>query len=686
MESIYQELLEEARNNRTSDNFDQYLKNYDELFTHMEDYEVCIEVLLGDIYLETAGHADKIMRFRNPPDHPITLLAEFYFLVFRTTDKEFKKELLKWVEIWGKDKVMQTCQRFLEDVKKGFFIQKGLLDNEPWDYVGGNTSLGPYYLKTVAVLAIFDQQPVYRMLEQLHMIGDKKIYGRGAYYQSLATESIKTLEKIGTTRALQSLFRIERYARYSRPGKAINVLLSKLNLSDDEVEDLKAPTLEFDEYFMRTATTENLTTAMQLLPSYKIDWKITDIEGKEYSALSDLSQKEQKDEIKELRSFEKTVLQELRYQRDRIEKTYRTGKVWTFSNWTESTLRHPIRGYSARRLIWEFIGPGGEIFSGIWSSKPNQGKTEFNESGALTDSKGKLLPQMDERWTVRLWHPVNAILEEQNAWKDYIMGFKIVQPFKQAFRETYTITQPELQTKTFSNRFAAHILFKQQCLSIAAGIGWSVPTISSFYSDAFENYFYTYILGHRIDFSVEFELRDGTNMSTDRIFFDQGVDLVTIPPIVFSEAMRDIDLFVSVCSIGIDPTWTPEREGYTYWTQYSAGDLGESANNRKDILQRILPGLSIAPKCTIADRWVYVNGDLCKYKIHIGSGSVYLEPANQHLCIVPKAAEKAEIGNIYLPFEGDMMLSLILSKVFLLANDTKITDRTILRQIKAIAS
>jgi hypothetical protein len=36
---------------------------------------------------------------------------------------------------------------------------------------------------------------------------------------------------------------------------------------------------------------------------------------------------------------------------------------------------------------------------------------------------------------------------------------------------------------------------------------------------------------------------------------------------------------------------------------------------------------------------------------------------------------------VFLPFEGDRTLSIILSKAFLLAEDAKITDPTIVRQI-----
>jgi hypothetical protein len=38
-------------------------------------------------------------------------------------------------------------------------------------------------------------------------------------------------------------------------------------------------------------------------------------------------------------------------------------------------------------------------------------------------------------------------------------------------------------------------------------------------------------------------------------------------------------------------------------------------------------------------------------------------------------------GDCSLPFEGDSMLSVILSKAFLLAKDTAITDPTITRQL-----
>jgi hypothetical protein len=152
-------------------------------------------------------------------------------------------------------------------------------------------------------------------------------------------------------------------------------------------------------------------------------------------------------------------------------------------------------------------------------------------------------------------------------------------------------------------------------------------------------------------------------------------------PIVFSEGMRDVDLFVSVCSIGVDPTWTPERDNYSYWASYNTGELRDSALNRRDLLQRILPALMIAPQCRIDDRWLVVEGKLCTYKIHISSGGVFMSPSDRYLCIVPKTTKKSASDDVFLPFESDGMLSLILSKAFLLADDININDRTIIRQI-----
>ena len=56
-----------------------------------------------------------------------------------------------------------------------------------------------------------------------------------------------------------------------------------------------------------------------------------------------------------------------------------------------------------------------------------------------------------------------------------------------------------------------------------------------------------------------------------------------------------------------------------------------------------------------------------------------MEPADEYLCIVPARGSPAM--SVFLPFDDDPRLGLILSKAFLLAADRRIKDPTIVRQI-----
>ncbi len=48
------------------------------------------------------------------------------------------------------------------------------------------------------------------------------------------------------------------------------------------------------------------------------------------------------------------------------------------------------------------------------------------------------------------------------AWRDRLAELELCQPFKQAHREVYLLTDAERTTRTYSNRFAAHVLKQHQ--------------------------------------------------------------------------------------------------------------------------------------------------------------------------------------------------------------------------------
>ena len=178
-------------------------------------------------------------------------------------------------------------------------------------------------------------------------------------------------------------------------------------------------------------------------------------------------------------------------------------------------------------------------------------------------------------------------------------------------------------------------------------------------------------------------------VATDQVKFkdssDKTMDLIDVPKMVFTEIMRDVDLFVGVCSVGNDPQWMDnngDRQEYRdYWQSYSFGDLNEISKTRKGILEKLLPRLKkIRDKSEIKGKFLIVQGKLRSYKIHIGSGNILMEPNDQYLCIVPSRSTSST-DKLFIPFEGDRGLSIVLSKAFMLAEDDKIDDSTITSQI-----
>ncbi len=263
----------------------------------------------------------------------------------------------------------------------------------------------------------------------------------------------------------------------------------------------------------------------------------------------------------------------------------------------------------------------------------------------------------------------------------------------------YILTDAEVTTKTYSNRMAAHLLKQHQFNALTAIRGWWYSLLGAYDHGKEGEIAKISLKEHQLEAQFwidEIHADDAFNdagiwdyVSTDQLrFLNEGgevVELVAIPKIIFSEIMRDADLFVGVASVGNDPEWRDSgglRQQYRdYWTSYSFGELNEIAKTRKQILEKLVPRLKISNVATIDGKFLKIEGKKRTYKIHIGSSNILMEPNDQYLCIVPARGKDKNLDNVFLPFEGDRGLSLVLSKAFLLADDDKITDTTILSQI-----
>ncbi len=386
------------------------------------------------------------------------------------------------------------------------------------------------------------------------------------------------------------------------------------------------------------------------------------------------------DELKELKTDVQELEKMLSAQRDRLEGLYLQNRAWRYECWRERYLDHPLVGTLARRLIWEFTNASTRHL-GIFF----EGQLRGIDGSPLADLKD---------YTVKLWHPLQDPPEVIGALRTWLIDHAVCQPFKQAHREIYLLTPAELTTVTYSNRFAAHILRQAQYRALAQTRSWNVGLLGAWDGGDMGTAKRALSAWNlRAEFWVTAagdveQYQDVTHISTDQVRFYAGdqaepMPLIDVPALAFSEIMRDVDLFVGVSSIGNDPNWRDQggARGYQdYWGRYAFGELAESSKTRREVLQSLVPRLKIAAQCRVEDRFLVVQGKLRTYKIHLGSTNILMEPNDQYLCIVPDRNDSAS-HSAYLPFEGDRILSIILSKAFLLAADDKIKDPTILRQL-----
>ncbi|WP_127501022.1 DUF4132 domain-containing protein [Actinoplanes solisilvae] len=373
--------------------------------------------------------------------------------------------------------------------------------------------------------------------------------------------------------------------------------------------------------------------------------------------------------------------QSLGVERLRIEGLFSQERTWDWGTWKRHYLDHPITGAIARRLIWQ-ISPNGGIWTSGLPARSGDGWTLSDLDAAPRDG-----------WRVRLWHPALVGPAEVARWRGRIVEAELRQPLKQAFREVYRLTPAEEQTGTYSNRFAAHILHYRQANALMRERGWAANYLGG-WSDGYHGeakkefgggdwqavFFHDWIESSTWDLpycttdQVRFARRDGRAWTT--------TPLAEVPPLVLSEAMRDVDLFVGVTSIAADDDWRDRGEDrfadYRHRTAFAT--LTPAGEMRRETLARLLPRLAVGPRCELQDRFLQVRGNLGIYRIHLGSANILMAPDDAYLCIV---ADRAKTKKLTLPFNDDPVLSAILSKAIMLAADDKITDPSITTQLGA---
>ncbi|MBK7811133.1 MAG: DUF4132 domain-containing protein [Saprospiraceae bacterium] len=515
----------------------------------------------------------------------------------------------------------------------------------------------------------------------------KKIPEKGPSSASLGNACLYTLYASkgldGIAQLSKLKLKIKQNTTQDLIEKYIIEAANKLGVSSMEVEDLavddfKISDNKFETYF------EDIKAVIELTGIGKsiIKWYAKD--GKEHKNVPQSIIDTFSIKLKKLKDRQKQIDQTTSVQKERFDRMLRSNRVISLKYLYEKYINHGLISFVINKLIFKF-------------SNEKESKLAIFINRKWIDIHYKELEVLDFN-NVELWHPATSSTQEVKEWRQFLMDSEIQQPFKQAYREIYILTDAEIKTKIYSNRMASHILKQHQYVTLAKGRNWKAKLIGSWDGGDQDT---AQLNLPEFKIKVEFWVNSlnvenqwnstgiWNYVTTDQIRFlnsetNELIDLINVPTIAFSEAMRDVDLFVGVASVGNDPTWNdsggllPYRD---YWQSYAFGELSEVAKNRKEILQGLVPRLKIANVTHLSDKFLIVKGKIRTYKIHFGSTNILMEPNDQYLCIVADRGKQNDTENIFLPFEGDIGLSLIISKALLLANDDKIKDTTITSQI-----
>lgn len=291
------------------------------------------------------------------------------------------------------------------------------------------------------------------------------------------------------------------------------------------------------------------------------------------------------------------------------------------------------------------------------------GKIGFLDEKNMTDYAGNEFMVKDSA-EVTVAHPVHIYKDGHwTEYQKYLFDRRIVQPFKQVFRELYIKTDEEMKM-THSLRYSGNQIQPAKTAACLKSRRWVADI-----EDGLQKVYYNENIVARIYAMADwFSPADIEAPTLEWVeFCDRNtwrpVEIEKIPDIIFSEVMRDVDLAVSVAHAGgVDPE-----------TSHSTIEM------RSALLGFTLP-LFKADNVKLIGSHAHIEGKLGEYTVHLGSGVIH-KKGGAMINILPVHSQHR--GKLFLPFaDDDPKTAEIVTKVLMLADDSKIKDPTILSQIK----
>ena len=349
--------------------------------------------------------------------------------------------------------------------------------------------------------------------------------------------------------------------------------------------------------------------------------------------------------VKEINEVKQSLKAQFSRARVSLERAMEKQDAFTFADVSE-LLQHPVICPIIKKLVFR-----------------SDDELGFIHSNGLTRPDGSNIAlKNDAALTIAHCHDLFA-LEKWLDFQRHAFDAGLIQPFKQIFRELYTVNDDEHSAKTVSRRYAGHQIQPRKAVALLKGRGWTVD-----YESGLQKVYYREnIIARMYAMADWFSPSDIEAPTLETVEFyerktGKPLSFDALHPTLFSEVMRDVDLVVSVAHVGgVDPM-----------ASHSTIEM------RAVILSESVRLLKLA-NVTITDRHARIKGSLAEYSIHLGSGIAHIAGRGA-LNILPVHSQHR--GRIFLPFmDEDPKTAEIVAKTLLLAEDEKIKDPTVMRQI-----
>ncbi|PHS14363.1 MAG: hypothetical protein COA78_06040 [Blastopirellula sp.] len=331
------------------------------------------------------------------------------------TWNEFQSTMLKWFPLVDKPRTIPKEKEH---------------DWEP-DYA--NTILDHHadLLKGLAWMAgMKEDAQLARAIANLALSSYKKIPGIGPRLIKVGNACVYSLGAMPGDASLGQLAFLKVKVKFGTAQKgiekALNVTAERVGISRDELEEISVPEYGFTTVGERLETLGEFTAQLRLLNNGKTDLKWIKQDGKEQKSVPAAVKSDFPEELKELKTIAKDITRMHSAQRDRLDGMFLKCKEWKLDIWKERYLDHPLLGTLTRRLIWTV------------KDKQDSSAVCWLEDQLVDINDQPITPSDDA--LIEPWHPVGHTVEEITQWRDWLVRHEIQQPFKQAHREVYLLT------------------------------------------------------------------------------------------------------------------------------------------------------------------------------------------------------------------------------------------------------